>query len=326
MLAYFLRRLLQSMAVLLAMATIVFMGIYAIGSPVDILLSPDADQLDREHLVHQLGLDQPLYVQLGKFLVHAIHGDLGNSFVYGQPAMGLILQRLPATLELALAAMVIAILIGVPLGILAGLKPQAWTSRTIMSGSILGYSLPNFVVGMLLIMLFSVYLGWFPSGGRGMTVKALGDDTWSIFSIDGIRHMFLPALNLAIYNLALIIRLARASTREVASQDYIKFARAIGLSQSRVVGVYVLKNIMIPIITVIGIEFGALMAFAVVTERVFAWPGMGKLLLDSILHLDRPVVVAYMMFTVCMFVTINFLVDVLYAVLDPRINLRGKST
>jgi peptide/nickel transport system permease protein len=195
-----------------------------------------------------------------------------------------------------------------------------------MSGSILGYSLPNFVVGMLLIMLFSVYLGWFPSGGRGMTVKALGDDTWSIFSIDGIRHMFLPALNLAIYNLALIIRLARASTREVASQDYIKFARAIGLSQSRVVGVYVLKNIMIPIITVIGIEFGALMAFAVVTERVFAWPGMGKLLLDSILHLDRPVVVAYMMFTVCMFVTINFLVDVLYAVLDPRINLRGKST
>ncbi|MCH8620532.1 ABC transporter permease [Undibacterium sp. TS12] len=325
MLAYLLRRLLQSMAVLLAMATIVFLGIYAIGNPVDIMLSPDADQLERDQLVQRLGLDQPLYMQLGRFLVHAVQGDLGNSFVYGEPAMTLILQRLPATLELAVAAMVIAIFIGVPLGIMAGLKPDAWTSRTIISGSILGFSLPNFLVGMILIMFFSVYLGWFPSGGRGMTVQALGADTWSIFSVSGLRHMFLPALNLAIYNLALIIRLARASTREVASQDYIKFARAIGLSQRRIVGVHVLKNIMIPLVTIIGLEFGSLMAFAVVTERVFAWPGMGKLLLDSILHLDRPVVVAYMMFTVFLFVSINFLVDVLYAALDPRINLQGKS-
>jgi peptide/nickel transport system permease protein len=261
---------------------------------------------------------------LGRFLLNALHGDLGNSFVHAKPAMELILERLPATLELVLAAMAIAILIGVPLGILAGLKPHGFMSRTIMTGSIFGFSLPNFWVGMLLIMFFSVYLGWLPAGGRGLAVKPLGDSSWSFLTLDGLQHMLLPALNLAIYKLALITRLARAGTREVALQDYIKFARACGLSQRRIVGVHILKNIMIPIVTVIGLEFGASMAFAVVTESVFAWPGMGKLLIDSIMRLDRPVVVAYLMFTVFLFVCINLLVDFVYAMLDPRINISEK--
>lgn len=326
MLAYLLRRVLQSLLVLLVMSVIVFLGVYAIGNPVDILISPEADQMEREQLIRQFGLDLPVHEQLGKFLGNALHGDLGNSFVHNEPAMELVLQRLPATLELALTAMFLAVVLGVPLGVFAGLKPQAKVSRAIMSISIFGFSLPTFLVGMLLVMLFSVYLGWLPSGGRGMTVKPLGDAEWSIFTMDGLRHMILPALTLAVYKLALIIRLARAGTREIAGHDYIKYARALGLRQSRIIGVHVLKNIMIPIATVIGLEFGSVIAFSVVTESVFSWPGMGKLLLESILQLDRPVVVAYMMFTVFLYVAINFVVDLVYALLDPRINLTRKLT
>lgn len=324
MLSYLIKRSMQSLVVLFAMAVIVFLGVYAIGNPVDILISPQADEAEREQVMRQMSLDLPLYQQLGRFLGNALHGDLGNSFVHGAPAIDLILERLPATLELVIVAIAIAVLLGVPLGILSGLKPNAFSSRVIMSGSIFGFSLPGFWVGMLLIMFFSVHLGWLPSGGRGMTVKPLGDYEWSIFTKDGFLHLLLPALNLAIYKLALITRLARAGTREVVLQDYIKFARATGLSQRRIIGAHVLKNIMIPIVTVVGLEFGSAMAFAVVTESVFAWPGIGKLLIDSILQLDRPVVVAYLMFTVFLFVCINFVVDFVYAVLDPRIKITEK--
>jgi peptide/nickel transport system permease protein len=214
--------------------------------------------------------------------------------------------------------MVLAVGIGIPLGLLAGLKPEGWLSRCIMTGSILGFSLPTFWVGLVLIMLFSVHLGWLPSGGRGETVTVLGL-RFSVFTADGLAHVLLPAFNLALFKLSLLIRLTRAQTREALLQDYVRFARAKGLRPSRVVGVHVLKNILIPIVTVIGLELGSVIAFAIVTESIFAWPGSGKLLIDSINQLDRPVIVAYLLVIVTLFVTINLVVDLLYTALDPRV-------
>ena len=259
--------------------------------------------------------------QYGYFVVNALQGDLGKSFIFGEPALQLIVQRMPATFELAIAALLIAIVLGIPLGVLAGLRPEAKSSKAIMAGSILGFSLPSFWVGIMMIMLFAVMLGWLPSTGRGDTVPFLGMQV-SFLTWDGLQHLLLPAINLSLFKLSLVIRLARAGTREVIHQDYIKFARAKGLSESRVVLVHLLKNIMIPVVTVLGLEFGGLVAFSVVTETVFAWPGMGKLIIDSLHELDRPVVVAYLMIVVLMFVIINLLVDIVYSVLDPRVRLQ----
>ncbi|HJW79545.1 MAG TPA: ABC transporter permease, partial [Beijerinckiaceae bacterium] len=250
----------------------------------------------------------------------ALHGDLGRSFVYNVPAVEVILQRLPATLELALVGLAFSILIGIPLGVVAGLKPHSAAGRSIMSGSILGFSLPNFWIGLMLILLFAVELRILPAGGRGPTTTVLGVPT-AIFSLEGIKHLILPAVTLALYKSALVIRIAQAGTREVMLQDYIRFARAKGLKSSRIVGVHVLKNIMIPVVTVLGLELGSMIAFAVVTETVFAYPGMGKLLIDSINRLDRPIIVAYLMLTVVIFVVINLIVDLLYAAVDPRVRL-----
>jgi peptide/nickel transport system permease protein len=249
-----------------------------------------------------------------------MHGDLGRSFVYNIPAIQLILDKLPATLELAATAMALAMAVGIPLGLLAGLKPDSWIGRAIMAGSILGFSLPTFWVGLVLIMIFSVQLGWLPPNGRGDTVVLLGVPV-SFLTLDGLRHLAMPAANLAIFKLSLLVRLTRAGTREALLQDYVKFARAKGLPPRRVIGVHVLKNILIPIVTVIGLELGSVIAFAVVTESIFAWPGSGKLLIDSINQLDRPVIVAYLLVTVTIFIAINFVVDVLYSMLDPRVRL-----
>lgn len=228
------------------------------------------------------------------------------------------MQRLPATLELAFCALVLAIVIGIPLGMLSGLKAGSATDETIMTGSILGFSLPNFWQGMMLIMIFSVYLGWLPSTGRGQTGTILGIET-SLATWNGIQHLILPAINLSLAKISLVIRLTRTGVQETMPLDFVKFARARGLAPSRVIFVHVLKNILIPIITVIGIEFGSLIAFAVVTETIFAWPGVGKLIIDSINILDRPIVVAYILVVVSMFIVINLVVDVLYSLLDPRI-------
>ena len=320
MTAFIIRRLLQSVLVLGVMSLLVFAGVYAIGNPVDILISPQADQADVARAIAALGLDQPLWKQYFVFLRQALSGDLGKSFVYNIPAIQLILERMPATLELALAATGTAVLLGIPLGLWAGLKPDSWAGRLIMSGSILGFSLPTFWVGLLLIMLFAVELGWLPSGGRGPTTLLLGVPV-SFLSWEGIRHLILPAANLALFKLALIIRLTRAGTREALQQDYVKFARAKGLSEARVVGVHVLKNIMIPIVTVIGLEFGSVIAFAIVTESIFSWPGMGKLIIDSIGVLDRPVIVAYLMVIVSLVILINLAVDIAYSLLDPRVRV-----
>ena len=225
-------------------------------------------------------------------------------------------------MERALFSLLLAVVFGIPLGVYAGLKPEAKLSRTIMAGSILGFSMPTFWVGILLIMFFSVNLGWFPSTGRGETATYFGI-TSSIFTADGLSHLFLPAFNLALFKLSSVIRLARAGTREIILQDYIKFARAKGVQESRVIRVHLLKNIMIPIVTVIGLEFGSLIAFSTVTETVFAWPGMGKLIIDSIYNLDRPIIVAYLMIIVLIFVTLNLVVDILYSFLDPRVRIKG---
>ena len=320
MLAFAIHRFGQSLFVLVVMSFLVFLGVYAIGNPVELLVNPQADEVERARATAALGLDKPILEQYATFLARASSGDLGRSFVFNIPAIQLILERLPATLELAAAAMVIAIALGIPLGLIAGLRPHSFIGRTIMAGSILGFSLPTFWVGLVLIMVFSVQLGWLPPNGRGETVMLLGIPV-SFLTVDGLKHLAMPALNLALFKLSLLIRLTRASTREAILQDYVKFARAKGLAPRRVIGVHVLKNILIPIVTVIGLELGSVIAFAIITESIYAWPGTGKLLIDSINQLDRPVIVAYLLVIVTIFITINFVVDILYSVLDPRVRL-----
>ncbi len=320
MLSYVLRRLLQSLAVLAVMSLLVFAGVYAVGNPIDILVNPQSDQNEIARAAAALGLDRPFLEQYFIFIKHAATGDLGRSFAFNVPAIGLILERMPATLELATAAMLIAVLLGIPLGLWAGLKPRSAAGKLIMAGSILGFSLPTFWVGLMLILVFSVWLGWLPTSGRGPTVNLIGIPV-SFLSLEGLRHLVLPAANLALFNLSLLIRLARSGTREAMQQDYVRFARAKGLTETRIVGVHVLRNVLVPVVTVAGVEFGSLIAFAVVTESIFAWPGMGKLLIDSINVLDRPVIVGYLCIVVALFVAINLFVDLLYSWLDPRIRL-----
>lgn len=320
MTTFIIRRLCQSLVILALTSLIVFAGVYAIGDPIEILVPADATQAEIAQAVQSLGLDLPLYQQYLKFVGNALHGDLGNSFVFNQPAIQLILQRLPATLELACVALLLALAIGLPLGLVAGLKPDSALDRGIMTGSILGFSLPNFWQGIMLVLIFSVTLGWLPSTGRGPTGEIFGIHT-SLASWDGIRHLILPALNLALFKIALIVRLTRSGVRETMPLDYVKFARAKGLRESRVIYMHVLKNILIPIVTVVGMEFGSLIAFATVTETIFAWPGVGKLIIDSIMKLDRPVVVAYLLIVVTMFIVLNLLVDIIYSVLDPRVRV-----
>ncbi len=304
------------------MSLLVFLGVYAIGNPIELLVNPQADDFERARATAALGLDRPILEQYATFLRRAASGDLGRSFVYNVPAIQLILAKLPATLELAFVAMAMAIMLGIPLGLVAGLKPHSWIGRGIMAGSILGFSLPTFWVGLVLIMVFSVQLGWLPPNGRGETVVVAGIPV-SFLTLDGLAHLAMPALNLALFKLSLLVRLTRAGTREAMLQDYVKFARAKGLGPGRVIGVHVLKNILIPIVTVIGLELGSVIAFAIITESIFAWPGSGKLLIDSVNQLDRPVIVAYLLVTVTIFIAINFVVDVVYSMLDPRVRLGG---
>lgn len=324
MINYICSRLLQALFVMLAMSVLVFVGVYAIGNPVDVLISPDATEAQRDVAIKALGLDLPLWQQYLIFLKNAVQGNLGTSFVFNEPAVSVILNRLPATLELALTSIVLAVIVGIPLGLYAGLKPKSVLANVIMTGSILGFSLPTFWVGLLLIMFFSVHLGWLPSTGRGETVSLLGL-RWSFLTSDGLAHLVMPALNLALFQISMIIRLIRAGTVEITGMEYIKFARAKGLSERRIVWVHVFKNILIPVVTVVGLNLGTVIAFSVVTETIFSWPGMGKLIIDSINSLDRPVIVCYLMLMVIMFVLINLIVDLAYSALDPRARLGGAS-
>ncbi|MDG2405924.1 MAG: ABC transporter permease [Paracoccaceae bacterium] len=317
---FLVRRLIQGTIIIIAMSVIVFLGVYAIGNPVEILINPDATPEIKQRAIEKLGLDKPVIEQYGYFVLRALQGDLGNSFIYDEPALKLILAAMPATLELALSSLVLAIIFGIPLGMIAGYWSDGWASNVIMTGSILGFSLPSFWVGLMLILLFAVEMGVLPSGGRGETTLLFGAEV-SFLTWNGLQHLLLPAFNLALFKISLVIRLTRAGMKETLQQDYIKFAFAKGLSARRVVFVHAFRNILLPIVTVLGLELGTVIAFAVVTETVFAWPGMGKLIIDSINLLDRPIIVAYLMMTVLMFVIINLIVDLTYSLIDPRVRL-----
>ncbi|MDT3234171.1 ABC transporter permease [Pseudomonas syringae group genomosp. 3] len=322
MIGWALRRLTQSLLVILLMTVVVFVGLNAIGNPMDILVGEDLNQAERLQAIADLGLDQPLWQQYLIFLKGVMHGNLGQSFVYHEDAMRLILQRLPATFELAFSALFLAVVIGVPLGMFAGMYPDHPLSRLMMAASIVGFSLPAFWVALMMIMLFSITLGWLPASGRGETREWLGVQ-WSWLTLDGLQHLLLPALSLALFKISLVLRLTRAGVREVLPQEFVKFARAKGLSPMRVMCMHVMRNTMIPVVTVLAMELGSTIAYAVVTESIFAWPGAGKLILDSINMLDRPVVVAYLMVVVVIFVVLNLIVDGLYYLLDPRVRIEA---
>jgi peptide/nickel transport system permease protein len=317
-----LKRAAQSLAVLLLMSLLAFVGINLVGDPIHLLVAPNATADEIARASQALGLDLPMYEQYGRFLNNALHGDLGKSFVFNRPAVDLILERMPATFELAVSALLLALLIGVPAGMWIGLRPGTRLHKLAMGVSILGVTIPSFWVGLILILVFSVTLGWFPSGGRGPTVEVLGLQL-SFLTREGLSYLVLPALTLALHHIALGMRMAEAGTREVAMQEYVKFARAKGVGPARLMLRHIAPNVMIPIVTFMGIEFGHLVAYSLITETIFAWPGMGKLIIDSVLQLDRPVVVAYLMVVLVLYVIINLVVDILYLVLDPR--LRGKS-
>lgn len=320
---FLIKRTLQALLALFAVSIIVFLGVFAIGNPADILVSPNATEAEIERAIHAFGLDKPLWEQYWVFLTNALQGDLGRSFVFNQPSISLILQRFPATLELACVAMVIALVIGIPAGVYAGVHPNAPGARVLMGTSIIGFSVPGFWVGLMLILVFAVMLGWVPSTGRGETVNFLGFET-SLLTADGWHHIILPAVNLSTFKLALVMRLTRAGVKEVLRNDYVLFARAKGLHPARILMIHVMKNVSIPLVTIIGLEFGSMLALTVVTETVFAWPGMGKLMIDSLNALDRPVVVAYLMMTVCIFIFLNTTIDIIYSFLDPRVRLVTK--
>lgn len=322
MISFIARRLAQSVVVLWLMSVIVFAGIYVVGDPSAMMIPDSVTPEMRAQMVQALGLDRSPLHQYWDFATQLLQGSLGRSFATGLPVAELIASRLTATMELAVTAMLMAVAAGLPLGLLAGLYPERMAGRAITVLSSVGFSLPTFWVGLMLIMVFAVLLGWLPSNGRGPTTQWLGLQV-SFLTWGGLKYLLLPALNLAIFNAAMIIRLTRSATREAMLLDYVKFARSKGLGEGRVVCVHVLKNILIPIITVIGINFGGIIAFSVVTETIFGWPGMGKLLIDSINALDRPVVLGYLMFVVLMYLAINLVVDILYSVLDPRIALGG---
>lgn len=322
MLGMLARRALQSVLVVFMMSIIAFVGINLVGDPIYLLVPPDASQADIAAASRALGLDLPVLQQYGRFLVNALHGDLGNSFVFNRPAVALIFERMPATFELAVAALLLSAAIGIPFGMWAGMHPGSMIQRLASAFSILGVSVPVFWMGMILIILFSVVLGWLPSGGRGPTSSLFGIEV-SFLGWSGLKFLLLPALTLALHNIALIMRVTEASTREVTHQEYVRFARAKGVGPVRLMLRHIAPNVMIPVVTVLGLEFAHLIAFSLITETIFAWPGMGKLIIDSLLQLDRPVVVAYLMVVLLLYVLINFTVDVLYLVLDPR--LRAKA-
>ncbi|MCF8051216.1 MAG: ABC transporter permease [Desulfobacterales bacterium] len=318
MLTYIIRRLLQGVVVLLAVSLICFVIFRYMGDPVLTLAGRYATQEQIQEVRKSLGLDQPTYVQYVKFLWNAAHGNFGKSYVSRVPALGLILERFPATFELATCAILISLVFGVGFGVLVALRPYAWHSRAIMAGSLGGISMPTFLTGILLIMIFAVYVGILPPFGRGKTVE-VGFWRTGLLTVDGIRHLILPAITLSTYQLAVLLRLTRAGMREVMAEEYIKTAWAKGLSPMTVIVKHALRNVLIPVVTMAGLQFGELIAFAIVTETIFQWPGMGNLLLTSIYETDQPVIVTYIMMAAVIIISINILVDIFYAVLNPKI-------
>ena len=322
MLSYIIRRVLQSFLVLLVVGLVAFSMFRFVGDPIDNMLGQERTQADIERLRTQLGLDQPFVVQYGKFLVGAVQGNFGVSYRQGRPVSTIIKERAPATLELALVSGILAIGMGIILGVFTAIRRDGWASHMIMTVSLIGVSLPTFLIGILLIYIFSVELDWLPSFGRGETVQ-VGGWTTGFLTASGLKALILPAITLGLYQMTLIMRLVRSEMLEVLRQDYINFARARGLSERVVNFRHALKNTLVPVITVTGLQLGSIIAFAIITETVFQWPGVGLLFINAIQFVDIPVMAAYLMLISVMFVAINLLVDLLYVAIDPR--LRGES-
>jgi ABC-type dipeptide/oligopeptide/nickel transport system permease component len=318
MATYIARRLIQGIVVLLVASLLCFILFRFMGDPVITLAGRYATMQEIEEVRRSLGLDKPMIVQYVRFLANVAQGNFGISYVTRVPALGLILERFPATFELATTAVVLSFVIGVALGVLVALKPYAVRNRLIMAGSLGGISIPTFLMGILLIMAFAVYLGILPPFGRGETTQ-LGFWRTGFLNLDGISHLILPALTLAMYQLAVLLRLTRAGMREVLTEEYIKTAWAKGLSPRKVIFKHALRNALIPVITITGLQFGELIAFSIITETIFQWPGMGNLLLTSIRENDQPVIVTYIMLAAVVIITMNILVDILYAVINPKI-------
>lgn len=318
MATYIARRLIQGIIVLLAVSMICFIIFRYMGDPVLTMAGRYATQQEIEQVRKTFGLDQPTHIQYLRFIGNALQGNFGKSYVSRVPALGLILERFPATFELAATATLLAFCLGLGLGVLVSLKPYAWQNRLIMAGSLGGISTPTFLTGVLLIMIFAVYLGVLPPYGRGETVT-IGFWRTGLLTLDGLRHLILPAITLAMFQLAVLLRLTRAGMREVLTEDYIKTAWSKGLSSRKVIFKHALRNVMIPVITVAGLQFGEVIAYSIVTETIFQWPGMGNLILTSIFETDQPVVVTYIMLAAFIIISINIVVDILYALLNPKI-------
>jgi peptide/nickel transport system permease protein len=320
MFAFILRRLAQAVIVMVSVALIAFMLFQYVGDPVVFLLGQDATAEQIRELRADLGLDQPFVVQFWHFLANAVQGEFGLSLRQGAKVSRLIAERFPATLELALVAALMALVVGIPMGVYAALKRGTFISQLFMTVSLLGVSLPTFLIGILLILVFAVNLGWFPSFGRG-EVTQLGWWTTGLLTAKGWHHITLPAITLAIFQLTLIMRLVRAEMLEVLRTDYIKFARARGLTNRAVHFGHALKNTLVPVMTITGLQLGGLIAFAIITETVFQWPGMGLLFIQAVTFADIPVMAAYLCLIALIFVVINLVVDLLYFAVDPRLRV-----
>jgi peptide/nickel transport system permease protein len=318
--AFILSRLLQALPVMFVVSLISFAMFAYVGDPVAIMLGQDYTEAQRDALVRDLGLDQPFFVQFGTFLGNAVQGEFGLSYRLSRPVADLIMERAPATLELALTAAVLALLVGVPMGVYTGLYRNSWLSRFFLTFSLIGVSLPTFLIGILLILTFSVWLGWLPSFGRGEVVN-LGWWSTGFLTWGGLKALILPSITLGLFQLTLIMRLVRSEMMEVLRTDYIKFARARGLPNRAIHFGHALKNTLVPVITIAGLQLGGIIAFAIVTETVFQWPGMGLLFIQSVGAADIPVMAAYLMLIALVFVTINLIVDLLYYAVDPRLRI-----
>jgi peptide/nickel transport system permease protein len=322
MLAFIISRILQALPVMVVVALISFAMFAYVGDPVAIMLGQDFTEAQRQALVASLGLDRPFFVQFAKFIWNALHGEFGLSYRLSRPVAELIQERAPATLELAFCAALVSLCAGVPMGVYTGLYRNSWLSRFFLTFSLIGVSLPTFLIGILLILVFSVWLGWLPSFGRGDTVQ-IGWWSTGLLTVSGLKALVLPSVTLGLFQLTLIMRLVRAEMLEVLRTDYIKFARARGLANRAINFGHALKNTLVPVITVAGLQLGGIIAFAIVTETVFQWPGMGLLFIQSVNSADIPVMAAYLMLIALVFVTINLVVDLLYYAVDPRLRVGG---
>ena len=320
MLAFILRRLAQAVFVMLVVGLIAFALFQYVGDPVTIMLGQEATAADRARFTRELGLDQPFFVQFGRFVANAVQGQFGISYRLGRPVARLIAERLPATLELSLLAALFALAIGVPMGVYSALRRDSWLARAFMTASLVGVSLPTFLIGILLILVFAVQLGWLPSFGRGETVQ-LGWWSTGLLSRTGLKALILPTITLGLFQMTLIMRLVRAEMLEVLRTDYIKFARARGLTDRAVNFGHALKNTLVPVITITGLQLGNIIAFAIITETVFQWPGMGLLFIQAVQFADIPIMAAYLCLIALIFVILNLVVDLLYYAVDPRLRL-----